>query len=125
MPSRVDRIKKRIKKAEEKGKDKKVGRLSDKLKRVKGEETRLEQRQRKTYGKAQEAFKKTQEAGKGTKGTRLLGRTVKQQERMKRRAKGETGIYPIIGGLGLGTGGTTYGGKVKTSGLRKRAKKNR
>lgn len=121
MASREERIKKRIKKAEEKGKDKKVSRLSDKLKRVKGEETRLEQRQRKTYGKAQEAFRE----GKKKKGLRKLRKTAKQQSRMEKRGKGETGLYPIISGVGSNKGGTTYGGKVKTSAMRKQAKKNR
>lgn len=84
-------------------------------------ETRLEKRQKKTYGKAQEAFKK----GKKKKGLRKLRKTAKQQRRMEKRGKGETGLYPIISGVGSNKGGTTYGGKVKTSALRKQAKKNR
>ena len=43
---------------------------------------------------------------------------------MKKRGKGETGIWPIVRG-GKDAGGTTYGGTTKTSALRKQAKKNR
>ena len=115
MASRVDRLTKRKKKASDKGKEKKAADINKKIgrsmarqenrgKRKAGEETRLEQRQKKIYGKAQHSFKK----GNKKKGMRLLGRTSKQQDKMKKRSKGETGIYPIISGGGL-TGGTTYG----------------
>jgi len=96
----------------------------------KNNETRLEKRQKKTYAKAQKALKE----GKGKKAMRKLKKTADQQSRMKRRNKGETGIYPIVTGFTpknnytgepMPGGGTTYGGKVKTSGLRKRFKKNR
>ena len=90
-------------------------------KKKKDGEARLEKRQKKTYAKAQEALKE----GKEKKGMRKMRKTVKQQDRMERRDKGETGIYPIIRGLGPDAGGTTYGGTVKTSAMRKRAKKNR
>ena len=111
MASRVDRLTKRKKKASDKGKEKKAADINKKIgrsmarqenrgKRKAGEETRLEQRQKKIYGKAQHSFKK--------RGMRLMGRTSKQQDKMKKRSKGETGIYPIISGGGL-TGGTTYG----------------
>ena len=66
--------------------------------------TNLEKRQLKTYKKAQNSFKK----GNKKRGMRLMGRTSKQQDKMKKRSKGETGIYPIISG-GVLTGGTTYG----------------
>ena len=59
------------------------------------DETRLEKRQKKTYGKAQEAFKE----GKKKKGMRKLRKTAKQQQRMEKRGKGEKGIYPIISGI--------------------------
>jgi hypothetical protein len=59
------------------------------------DETRLEKRQKKTYGKAKEAFKK----GRKKKGLRLLRKTAKQQQRMEKRGKGEKGIYPIISGI--------------------------
>ena len=154
MPSRVDRLEKRKKKvikkslskmkdARAEGKSKKEGRIADrgdrKLKNIDkkigksmarqedrgkrkaGEETRLEQRQRKTYKKGIEAIRE----GKGKKAMKLLKKTGKQQQRMEKRGKGETGLYPIISGAGSNKGGTTYGGKVKTSGMRKKAKKNR
>ena len=95
-----------------------MARQEEKGLRKSGDETRLEQRQRKTYAKAQEALKE----GKAKKGMRKMAKTAKQQERMKKRSKGETGIYPIVKGI---PSGTTYGSKVKTSALRKKAKKNR
>ena len=141
MASRVDRLEKKKRKAEAKGKTKKAANISKKIdkskarqedrgKRKSGEETRLMQRQRKTYAAAQKALKE----GKGKKALRKLKKTAQQQSRMKRRNKGETGIYPIIQGFTpennytgspMPGGGTTYGGKVKTSGLRKLFKKNR
>lgn len=103
MLSRVDRLAKRKKKALAKGKEKKAASINKKIggsmarqenrgKRKAGDETRLEQRQKKIYGKAQHAFKK----GNKKRGMRLMGRTAKQQNRMKKRGKGETGIYPIV-----------------------------
>ena len=120
MPSRVDRLEKRKKKINKKiGKS--MARQEDRGKRKAGEETRLEQRQKKTYDKGIKAIRE----GKGKKAMRILKKTGDQQKRMEKRNKGETGLYPIIRGVGSNKGGTTYGGKVKTSGLRKRAKKNR
>ena len=62
---------------------------------MKKAQTGLENRQKKAYDKAQIAFGK----GKSNKGTRLMNRTAKQQNKMRNRNKGEKGIYPIVSGV--------------------------
>ena len=62
---------------------------------MKKAQTGLENRQKKAYDKAQIAFGK----GKSNKGTRLMNRTAKQQNKMRDRNKGEKGIYPIVSGV--------------------------
>ena len=62
---------------------------------MKKAQTGLENRQKKAYDKAQIAFGK----GKSNKGTRLMNRTARQQNKMRDRNKGEKGIYPIVSGV--------------------------